>query len=76
MSRLPGEIKKSYVIIFKLLSFVKLALKTCNPDISNSIMARSFQFGQRIQDGEITLIDMLMVGAQCFINTISGLFVN
>ena len=36
-------------------------------------MAGSFKFGQQIQDGEIILIDKLMVWAQCFINTHSSL---
>ena len=35
-------------------------------------MAKSFKFDQQIQDDEIILIDKLIVGAQCFIGTISS----
>ena len=41
-------------------------LKTCYPDISKIIMATKLKFGQRIQDGEIILIDKLMVGGTVF----------
>ena len=42
-------------------------LKTCNPEISNIIMARSFKrFGQGIQDVEDILIDKLMDGGTVF----------
>ena len=54
MSRIPGGIKK--IVIIKLFwSYCPLQiwpLKTCNPDISKIILARSFKFVQQIQDGE------------------------
>ena len=60
MSTLPGEM---FILIF--VSYYPLQiwpLKTCNPDISNIIMTRSFKLDQWIQDGKIILIDKLMVG--------------
>ena len=51
MSRTIGEnIKK--VIIFELSPFADLDLKICINDISKIITARSFNFGQLIEDDE------------------------
>ena len=62
ISRLAGEIKKKKLFIFSSYCPLKiLPLKTCNPDISKIIMAGSFKFDQQIQDGEIILIDKLIV---------------
>ena len=56
--------KKSYFIFSSYCPLQICPLKTCNPDISKIIMvARSFTFGQRIQDGES---DKLMVGGIVF----------
>ena len=54
MSRLHDEnIKK--VILFFFMNYLPLqiwTLKICNHDNSKSITARSFNFGQRIEDDE------------------------
>ena len=54
MSRLPGENKKKKVILF-CSSYCPLqiwTLKTCNEDISKTIIASSLKFGQLIDDDE------------------------
>ena len=56
MGRLPDEnLKKSYFIIFELLPFENLGIKTCNQDISKIIIASSFnslKHGQLVEDDE------------------------
>ena len=58
-------LKRSY-ILRAIALFQIWPLKTSNPDISKSIMVRSFKFGQSIQDDEIILIEKLMVGGTVF----------
>ena len=70
ISRLPGDFLKKLFYFFKLLPLVNWAFVI---EISQkSIMARTFRFGQQIQNGEVIFIDKLLVGAQCFINIISS----
>ena len=53
MSRLIGEnLKKSYFIFFELSPFTDLDFEICIHDISKTITARSFKFGQLIEDDE------------------------
>ena len=53
-SRLPGKKVNVFFLVIALWKFG-------NPDVSKIIMASSFKFGQQIQDGEIILMDKLMV---------------
>ena len=69
MSRLPGEILKEVFFCFFSSHGI---VQTCNPDISKIIIAMSFQFGQLIQDGEIILIDKLLVVSTVFQRHISS----
>ena len=51
MSRLPGEkLKKSYFMFSSHYPLQLWALKTCNQDISNIVIASSFKLGQFIED--------------------------
>ena len=63
MIRLPGEVfLKKLFYFFQVIALCKFG----HPDISKIILARSFKFGQQIQDGVIILINKLMVGGTVF----------